>query len=800
MKWERRLEQLLPQNPEVDLTSLRRLRRLRLGLIGFYCTVVVSSLSALAWALYISRADAITAATNQITSLAMTLDENVARSLDASRQAAQTISQHPKFLADLAHRDEPSLHKDLVPRLKMVQHMRSWNVIEPDGNVLVSTFKSPPPKVNASKRPYFAEVQKTEDIWVDPPVKSLIGGDWIIPMAQAIRDPDGSFRGVLMGTYSPEYLKKFYASIVADQQLIIMIARADGKILMRHPFIDEGMGVDISNSSVWKELASPSNNVVIGSDPFDKVVRHYVHRTVSNASLQVIVGVSENAILQRWWRDAKIKSGYVLCILMITCILSLFLLRQIKNLSRSEHDRRTLANYDSLTGLPNRSLLHSRIESSIHIAQRQEFMLAVLVLDLDNFKNLNDSCGHSEGDQLLRQVAERLRLHTRKTDLLARLGGDEFAILLMGVASPIDAKSVATTIQNQLSAPFHLKHGEFTTSVCVGISLYPTDGNNTESLLRNADTAMHQAKALGPNHCQFYLADMNDRLTERLSMESNLRRAIAGKEFILHYQAQISFETGRLMGAEALVRWQSPTGLIPPMKFIPIAEDSRLIIPLGAWVIDEACRQIREWLDQGLPMIRIAVNVSPLQFHQFDFLDSIKTPLEKYRIPSESLEIEITESVMATDIERVIKMMSELKSLGVKLSIDDFGTGYSSLSYLKRFEVDKLKIDQSFVRGLGADRNDEAIALAIIKLAQTLGLQVLAEGVETEQQLDFLQRNECNQFQGYLAQRPEPAAAFALLLEKSREPEFKVLTTLLPQPRSGSTTLKGLTPAAANWG
>ncbi len=273
---------------------------------------------------------------------------------------------------------------------------------------------------------------------------------------------------------------------------------------------------------------------------------------------------------------------------------------------------------------------------------------------------------------------------------------------------------------------------------------------------------------------------MNNKLAERIALESNLRRGIANNEFILYYQAQFDTHTGALTGAEALIRWNSPQGLIPPMKFIPVAEESRLILPLGAWVIEEACRQIRDWLDRGLPPVRIAVNLSPLQFQQADFLDLIRTPLERYKIPRGSLEIEITESVMVNDIERIIVLMKGLKSFGIKMSIDDFGTGYSSLSYLKKFEVDKLKIDQSFVRGLGTDRNDEAIALAIIKLAQTLGLQVLAEGVETAEQLEFLQRHDCGQFQGYIAQRPEPAATFVELLERSGDPLFKILPALMP--------------------
>ncbi|MES2889147.1 MAG: EAL domain-containing protein [Pseudomonadota bacterium] len=744
-------------------------------MIVLYLTAVISSLSALTWAIYASRLEAIRASETHLATLSRTLGENVARTLDASRQAADTILEHPQFHLDFERRDMVALHTNLKARLKTLQHMRSWNIIDRDGAVLMSTFQTTPPKVNAADRPYFKHSQSHDELWIDSPVSSRIGGNWIIPMARAIRDKDGNFSGVLMGTYNPAYLTKFYTDIANDQELIIMIVNNEGNVMIRHPFLDSAMAHNIQNQSIWKSLKNQPDKPAIGPDPLDGVDRHYIYWNVENSPLSIVMGVSKDVMLQHWWRDTKLKTVYVVTILFVTGLLLLFLLRQINRLGQSEQARQHLANYDPLTKLPNRRMLYDKMAYALLLAERQTFPLAVLVLDLDNFKTLNDSSGHSSGDMLLGLVAERLQGTVRKSDLLARVGGDEFVIVLIGLASPLEATKIARAIQTEISKPFQLKHGEFNTTVSIGISIFPEDGQDVESLIRNADTAMYQAKAVGKNNAQFYLSGMNDRLAERLSIESNLRRAIANQEFVLFYQAQVSLETGALVGAEALIRWKSPTGFILPGKFIPVAEDSRLIIPLGNWVINEACRQIREWLDQGLPPIRVAVNLSPLQFQQPDLLETVQHALNQHRIPRGTLEIEVTESVMTQDIDRVIVLLSDLKLMGVDLSIDDFGTGYSSLSYLKRFKVDKLKIDQSFVRGLGSDKNDEAITLAIIRLAKTLGLKVLAEGVETEHQLAFLRDNGCEEFQGYLAHRPAPASEFAALLTQCRDPRFLLL-------------------------
>ncbi|MFC4158308.1 putative bifunctional diguanylate cyclase/phosphodiesterase [Chitinimonas lacunae] len=444
-----------------------------------------------------------------------------------------------------------------------------------------------------------------------------------------------------------------------------------------------------------------------------------------------------------------------------------------------------LANFDPLTGLANRNLLNERLGQALLAAERDRKRLALMFLDLDRFKTLNDTLGHSAGDRVLAQAADRLKKLVRRADILARLGGDEFVIVLTGIDHALDAVRVAEGALLELALPFDIDDGNapsdatigmFTTSGSIGISVYPDDGRDAETLVRNADTAMYQAKSAGRNNYKFYTADMNARAAERLSLEATLRRAFEGSEFLLHYQPQLDLDSGRIVGAEALIRWQNPKrGLVPPSRFIPVAEESRLIVPIGNWALREACRQAREWLDRGLPPLTIAVNLSALQFQQANLTELIASMLDEYGLPPSALELEVTESVVMQEVDRVVKTLASLKELGVKLAIDDFGTGYSSLAYLKRFSFDKLKIDRSFVHDLGTDRNDEAICLAIVGLAKVLGLKCIAEGVETQAQAIFLLAAGCDEMQGFLAAEPLTADRFATLLEQSRQPDFRLI-------------------------
>jgi diguanylate cyclase (GGDEF)-like protein/PAS domain S-box-containing protein len=424
---------------------------------------------------------------------------------------------------------------------------------------------------------------------------------------------------------------------------------------------------------------------------------------------------------------------------------------------RKEREERVrhLAHHDFLTDLPNRVLLNDRIAQGISHAERNRSQVAVLFLDLDRFKNVNDSLGHSVGDKLLQEVARRLRGCMRASDTVSRQGGDEFVILMPDVADPADIARGAQKVLDAVSSPYAIDGHELLTTPSIGISVYPSDGDDVEALLKNADAAMYHAKESGRNNYQFFTQDMNTRALERLSLERSLRRAVERDELRLHYQAQYEVRSGRIVGVEALIRWQHPDfGLIPPGRFIGFAEESGLIIEVGKWVLHEACRQARAWQTQGLPPLRMAVNISAAQFRDPDFPGTVLTALRMTGLEARYLEIELTESIIMQDVERATGLLEQLKQLGLELAIDDFGTGYSSLSYLKRFPIDLLKIDQSFVRDITTDKDDAAITSAIIGLTHNLGLRTIAEGVETAEQLEFLEGRGCDEVQGFLFSRP----------------------------------------------
>jgi diguanylate cyclase (GGDEF)-like protein len=428
-----------------------------------------------------------------------------------------------------------------------------------------------------------------------------------------------------------------------------------------------------------------------------------------------------------------------------------------------------LAQHDFLTGLPNRMLLTERLSQAIGLAHRHHKQVALLFLDLDYFKNVNDSLGHAIGDQLLQSVAERLASNVRATDTVCRQGGDEFVILLAEIEQPQDAAIIA----EKLLAAFvesHLVGGqELHITLSIGISVYPDDGLDLDAILQNADTAMYHAKADGRNNFQFFRSDMNTRAVRRLLIEGNMRRALKQNEFLLHYQPQIDLASGVITGSEALVRWQDPElGLIPPGQFIPVAEESGLIVPIGRWVLREACRQVRAWQDAGLRTVPVAVNISAVEFRHKDFLDGLVTILKETGLTSDYLELELTESILMHDVEASMTTLDALKAMGIKLAIDDFGTGYSSLSYLKRFPIDTLKIDQSFVRDIATDVDDATIVSAVIGMGRNLNHRVIAEGVETHEQFTFLSTRQCPEGQGFLFGKPVVADEFARLLVAGR--------------------------------
>ncbi len=434
---------------------------------------------------------------------------------------------------------------------------------------------------------------------------------------------------------------------------------------------------------------------------------------------------------------------------------------------RAEETIRHQAYHDPLTDLPNRMLFEDRLNTALAQARRKAQMTAVMFLDLDRFKVVNDTVGHALGDRLLKGVGERLMGLVRDGDSVARVGGDEFTVLLPDVARPEDTVEVAERILDVLRQPWVLNGHEFHISTSIGIAMYPNDGEDAESLLRNADTAMYRAKDGGRDNYKLYTPTMNARIAERLALENSLRHGLERGEFVVYYQPQVDIGSGRIVGMEALVRWQHPEqGLISPAEFIPVAEETGLIVPLGAWVLRIACAQNKAWQEAGVPPMRMAVNLSARQFQLRDLIDTVAQVLEETRLDAQFLQLEITEGVAMQDVEFTVTMLRELREMGVQIAMDDFGTGHSSLSYLKRFPINILKIDQSFVRDLTVDPDDAAIASTIIMMAHNLKLKVIAEGVETEDQLAFLRERQCDEMQGYLFSKPAPAEAFEAMLRQ----------------------------------
>ena len=416
---------------------------------------------------------------------------------------------------------------------------------------------------------------------------------------------------------------------------------------------------------------------------------------------------------------------------------------------------RRQATHDPLTGLPNRALFLDRLAHAIRRAERRKERLAVVFLDLDKFKQVNDTLGHAAGDQLLRLVAATLRGSVRDFDTVARLGGDEFVLLLDSPLAGITPGMIAERIGEHLARPVMLAGQEHVITGSMGLSLFPDDGGQAETLLRQADIAMCRAKEAGRNGFQFFTPEMQQRVDARVTLEQGLMRALQRDEFVLHYQPQVDLASGKVIGLEALLRWQSPElGLVPPMQFIPVAEESNLIVAIGSWVLDKVCATLRAWIDAGVPVVPVAVNVAAAQFAQEDMETMVRETLQRHGLEPCLIELELTESIPLVDPEASIALMHRLKAIGITMSIDDFGTGYSNLSYLKRFPVDKLKIDQSFTRGAASDPEDRSIVTAVIRLAHSLGLRAIAEGVGTERQLQLLARQGCDEIQGYYFSRP----------------------------------------------
>jgi diguanylate cyclase (GGDEF)-like protein len=440
--------------------------------------------------------------------------------------------------------------------------------------------------------------------------------------------------------------------------------------------------------------------------------------------------------------------------------------RDVSERKRMEERLNYLAFHDDLTGLPNRPLFHDRLSQALKRAEKEKNEVVVMLLDIDRFKEINDTLGHDTGDRLLQAVAHRLSVDVRLGDTMARTSGDEFFFVFSGIENQEAAQAAASRIQDAFGIPFLVDGNEFYITPSIGVSRYPQDGHNAENMIKSAEMAMYSAKELGKNNHQFFTPELGTAAADKRTLEYQLRKAIEKEEFEVYYQPQVELRTGRLIGCEALLRWRHPErGLLAPAHFMGVAEENGFIIPIGEWVLRKACAQNKAWQNEGLPPIRMAVNLSARQFHlsqkiQKDLITTVSQALEESKLSPTCLELEITESIAMRNIEDTIRTLAQLHELGVRLSIDDFGTGYSSLAYLKKFPIDALKVDRAFVKDVIEDPDDAAIVEAILAMARSLKLHAIAEGVEKESQLKFLHALGCDEVQGYYFSKPIPADSF----------------------------------------
>jgi diguanylate cyclase (GGDEF)-like protein len=580
--------------------------------------------------------------------------------------------------------------------------------------------------------------------------------------------------GTLMGLgicamhYTGMHAMRMFPAIVYDPLLLaasVLIAISASVAAL---WLASSLRDDASPFALHKKMASA---LIMG---LAVISMHYTGMAAANfpASSICLVEGGVNSI----WLAITISLA-TLSVLTITLLLSVVDSRLasrtaglVNSLRHANEQLHHLVLHDNLTKLPNRTLLEDRIGHAIASAKRSGAYFAVMFVDLDRFKTINDSLGHDYGDKLLQQVAQRLTSTLRAEDTVARVGGDEFVVLLKDLAEPQASAQIAEKVLAALFEPLYIDNQEQNISSSIGISIYPNDGEDLRTLMVSADVAMYHAKKMGRNNFQFFTADMNTIARARLEMERSLRRAMEHCDFELHYQPKVNVKSGSIIAMEALVRWKHPErGLVSPVEFIPLAEELGLIIPLGAWVLSTACQQNKQWQDAGLPALRVAVNLSAVQFRQKNLAEFIGQILEDSGLDPSYLELEVTESAIMHNAEDAIRILGKLHAMGIHISIDDFGTGYSSLSYLRRFPLDTLKIDRSFVHELSSNPDDAAIVKSVIALAHSLRLRVVAEGVEDEMQLSYLRSLGCDEYQGFHRSRPLPPAEFAELLRESMD-------------------------------
>jgi diguanylate cyclase (GGDEF)-like protein len=641
------------------------------------------------------------------------------------------------------------------------------------GTITDSTAAAP--RVSVAEQDYFRVQRNSDAFFVGRPPLSA-ADETNLHFSRRLSATDGSFDGIVIITVAAGYFVSGYETAKLGEQGVLAIVGVDGIVRVRRSGEAQFAGDAVDYRTAIADVALLDGDPTISASMWDGVRRWTSIRELYGFPLAILVGLSieeQLATAQReartyWWRAG---AGSLL-VIVLTALLG----RMSWQLSQSrvregeiklEHAKRVeyLAYHDGLTGLPNRSLFSKLLGQSISEAHRYGRRLAVAFLDLDRFKQINDTLGHDAGDQLLQDVAKRLKLCVRDSDTVARLGGDEFVVLLPELSDVKNAGVIAEKILLAIAKPFTLIGHEFRVTASIGISAYPLDGLDEQTLTKNADIAMYKAKADGKNNFQFYSESLNTNSLERLTLESSLRHALEHQEFRLRYQAKRDMHNGRITGMEALLRWEHPDlGLVAPMQFIPVAEESSLMLPIGKWVLRTACAQNIAWQRAGAPRLKMAVNLTGRQFFDEHLIEDVTAILESTGMDAHLLEFEISERLLIRDVESTLRVLTKLKNLGIGIAIDDFGTGYSSLATLQRFPLNTIKIDRSLVAGLCAGAENMEFAESVIAMGKNLSLTVVAQGVETRAQAEFLRDHACDELQGFYLNKPLPPDEFAQLL------------------------------------
>ena len=707
--------------------------------------------------------------------LVLSLQKETARNLDIYQLAMRdvvTSMETPSIL------QLPPDARQLIA-FSAAKNVRELGVIfaaDAAGNSVLDSRWVLPPKFNVSDRDYFRvqQQQKAAGLYLSKPFvpRADNSGQPSIALSLRLDDANGRFAGIVAGTLRLSYFHQLFEGSILGGHGTLTLLRTDGTVLMRRPYRADDIGRTLAGGHSFPPLVQSDHGTYVDVAVLDHIERLYSFRRIGTYPLVVVVGLATEDIYAGW-RKRAFAIGIVTAILdVLTIMLSLMFSGQLRRRLAMERQLQTLAWFDALTGLPNRSQLNKETLSILTDSSRNSSKFAILFIDLDRFKRVNDTQGHSAGDEVLSEIARRLRNCVRGEDVIGRLGGDEFLAVLQN-CDVHRAAHIAGRILQALYRPItvNAKYDTcITLTASIGVALYPHDGQDADTLLRNADMAMYKAKRTGRNQVHFYAPEYERQAKVQLELEIALQRALQGRALSVAYQPKVDI-TGTLRGAEALVRWNDEKlGDVLPERFIAIAEESGLIPELDAWVLDEACRQLAEWYAEGIDVPNISVNVCAADFKRPDYPALIAHTLQIHGLEPANLILEMTERVMFDEsVDDIRTSLDAIHALGIGLSIDDFGTGYSSLSYLHRFPVKELKIDKSFVRGIGADAMAESLAQTVINIGNVLKLSVIAEGVETQAQRDFLHSHGCLMYQGYLYSPPLPPGDFARWVNTHRQ-------------------------------